>query len=236
MNRNLLLLLLMMFGLTVSGQETFFQPTRIDQNLKGKVMRVVSVQKYTQGTDMNYEETWDYEQNGKLSEYVKRGFGGERKTVYPERKADNPRVHTEYDRDGDPLVTYHYDGEHRLVRSKHYIYGIGGTLVVAVEYAYDQENGGAVMVRKLCQYDKKEHLAEVFQYSVDEVLQMEEHYRYDKQGNLTERIQTFYDEEKRTQTREQRKYKYDKQGNWVHCEYFHNGIQLSTTDRTITYF
>lgn len=231
-----LFLLLILLSFSLHAQETILQPSRADQNLKGNVMKVISVQKYISGTDMNFEEQWDYEQNGSLATYLRRGFGGEHVTNYPQRKPDDPLRHTDYDRDGDPITTWAYNSNHQLLTSKHYIYGAGGTLAVIIEYSYDPEQSGVVITRRLYQYDKNTRLTDVYLYSVDETPLMEEHYKYDKHGNLVSTIRTVIDDQERTDTREQRKYRYDKQGNWIHCDYFHNGNHISSTDRTITYF
>ena len=117
-----------------------------------------------------------------------------------------------------PLCTYGDTG--RLVSSKHNIYDDKDRLAVAVVYNYGEN--GVVENRQLIAYDAQQRLSKRIIYAADEVMLMEETFKYDKWGNLTKRVQQLYEEGKQTIV-ETRRYRYSKEGKVLHCGYYLDG-------------
>ena len=222
------------------SRQALMQPDCRQFNLRSWPVSVTAVQQYHQGDDVNFEETYLFDTTGHLSEYRKRGFGGQHVTTYPltmeqlQGGSDNPsRLYT-FDFDGDIVEMRHLDMKGRLSQSTHYIYALDGHLMQTVEYDYDTETG-AVAKRTVADYDKHEHMVSKMQYTADELLLWKEKLSYDRRGNLVKRIQTFYHDEETDTTVEQRSYTYDSRGNWTECRHIINGRPVYTTIRTIIY-
>ena len=92
------------------------------------------------------------------------------------------------------------------IESTHYIYKYSGELAVTVKYSYRED--GVVDTRTLENFNNNQ-LTSRWQYSPDEYLLMEEHRKYDRQGRLVNRKQTFYDGAYQDNIVEKRKYKGD---------------------------
>lgn len=229
--------LLMPFVLSAQhDRQSLLQPTRGVYNLKGMVQQITAVQKYEVGNDVNFQETFFFDRTGKLTEYRKRGFGGETVTQYPltlDVVSDGRQYNFDYD--GDIVELLQYDKLGRLVSSTHYIYALGGNLAQTVMYTYSSDSG-IVKERTVSNYDRYERLASVEKYSADELLLMTEKYKYDRKGNLIRRVQTFYNDEDMTVTTEKRVYTYDSHGNWTLCRYSQNGTPLYSIERIIEYY
>ena len=234
-----LIVVLFLFAGVVSAQHTrqgLLQPTRGEQNLRGPVAQLVVTQHYATGNDINFQETYCYDREGNLTEYRKRGFGGERVTLYPltpEEAAQGRQLAFDYD--GDLVEERRYDLRGRLVGSTHYIYAEGGNLVQSIEYGYEADSG-VVSKRTVARYDKQERLVEQQQYAADELLLWSEKRSYDRKGNLVRRTQTFYHDDVTETTTERRRYEYDRQGNWTECRYSLNDKEIYTISRQIQYF
>ena len=226
---------------------TLLQPTCASHNLRDNPRQVVVTQRYSSGNDNNFQETYLFDDNGNLTEYRKRGFGGEKVTSYPLTLSDleRPRPRGQnndtirekiyfFDYDGDVLELRQFDLKGRLISTMHYIYARGGNLAQSVEYTYDADSGNVVK-RTVSDYDKREQLKTVRQYTADELLLWKEYRKYDCRGNLTRRVQTFYSDNDKETTVEKRTYSYDSHGNWTTCRYSLNGREIYTIDRTITY-
>lgn len=113
-----------------------------------------------------------------------------------------------------------YDESGRLVSSKHNIYDDRDRLAVAMVYDYSEK--GVVENRQLISYDAQQRISKRMIYSADEVLLMEEAFKYDKFGNLVKRVQYLYDEGKQKIV-ETRRYRYSKDGKVLHCRYYLDG-------------
>ncbi len=229
----------MILPLAVSAQHTrsaLTQPDYDDYNLRGWPCKIKVMQTYADGNDINFEETYIFDSVGRVTEYVKRGYGGERVVRYPltvEQLSQNRRY--SFDFDGDLLELRRYNDRGILYSSEHYIYGEGGNLIQKVEYAYSSDSG-VVTKRTVSAYDKHERLKTVEQYSADELLLWREKRRYDRRGNLVVRRQTFYHEDETDTSMERRKYSYDRRGNWVRCDYSLNGRPVYSILRAIDYY
>lgn len=218
----------------VKGPEQL-QPTAVDFGLKGKVDTATAVWHYDGGNDMNMEEEWCFDPAGKLLCYTKRGFGGEHVTRYPIPQESDRLQKTVRDDDGDPTEVRRYTQEGRLLSSAHYVYAEGGALAAVVTYAYGTDDENVVSSHTETYYDKGGRISTVEQYTADAVLQMTEHYRYNRHGDMTKRVQTFAEGTDKEVATEQRKYTYDRQGNWINCIYLHNGKRYCAVSRTIIY-
>lgn len=232
-------LAIFLFSATAVAQhsrQTLTQPTCGDYNLRTHPCQVTVVQRYESGSDINFQETYYFDSTGELTEYRKRGFGGENVTRYPLTVEDiSDGVLYRFDYDGDVLEMRQFDMQNRLYSSTHYIYAVGGNLAMSVEYVYTADTG-VVAKRTVSTYDKHERLKIVEQFTADELLILSEKYKYDRRGNLVRRTQTsYYDEEVVTNT-ERRRYTYDRNGNWIQCRYFMNGKEMYTIERTIVYY
>ena len=232
------LMFCMLFATPLSAQlnrMTLLQPTTASHNLRDKPVKVVVIQRYASGNDNNLQETYLFDTRGNLTEYRKRGFGGEKVTNYP-LSLENISKNRQYkfDYDGDVLELRQFDLRGRLIASTHCIYARGGNLVQSIEYTYDADSN-VVIKRTVSQYDNRERLKSVSQYSADELLLWEESRRYDRRGNLTKRTQTFYNDNEKTVTVEKRSYTYDSHGNWITCRYSLNGREMYSIERQITY-
>lgn len=217
------------------NRATLLQPTCESHNLCDNPREVVVVQRYASGNDNNFQETYLFDDKGNLSEYRKRGFGGEKVTSYPLSLNDLEQGRKyKFDYDGDVLEFRQYDLRGRLISTTHYIYVRGGNLSQSVEYTYDADSG-VVTKRTVSEYDKQERLKKVRQYSADELLLLEECRKYDRRGNLVKRVQTFYNDTEKETTVEKRQYSYDSHGNWTVCRYILNGREMYSIERKITY-
>ena len=232
------------FGLSAFAQHTrqsLTQPNYDTYNLSFWPRKMTVVQKYEQGNDVNFQETYLFDSVGNLTEYRKLGFGGEQTTSYPLTMTDKAgwsqmgsRLY-KFDYDGDVLELRQYDLRGRLFTSTHCIYAEGGNLAMSVEYTYDADSG-VVTKRTVSTYDKKERLVSVEQYTSDELLLWSEKRKYDRRGNMTKRVQTFYHDDETTVTVERRSYYYDNHGNWTQCRYSLNGTHMYTIERRIEYY
>ena len=214
---------------------TLLQPTCQSHNLSDNPRQVVVLQRYASGNDNNFQETYLFDSKGNLTEYRKRGFGGERVTSYPltlEVLSTNRQY--KFDYDGDVLELRQFDLRKRLIATTHYIYARGGNLVQSVEYTYDADSGN-VTKRTVSDYDKKERVKTVRQYTADELLLWEESRKYDRRGNLVKRVQTFYNDNDKETSVEKRQYRYDSHDNWTLCRYSLNGREMYSIERKITY-
>ena len=214
-------------------RQSLLAPTANDCGLCRCVSQAVVVQHYPSGNDINFEETYLFDNQGDLTEYRKRGFGGERVTTYPLASVGS-QTECRFDYDGDLLERLDYDMQGRLHSTTHYIYAEGGNLVESIVYTYHSDSG-MVKSREVTTYDKKEHPVRQQLFSADELLQMETTMRYDRHGNLTRRIQLFYDDDATERHEERRRYSYDKHGNWVQCQVFYDGKERYTIERILTY-
>lgn len=237
--KRLFVVVFLLLPLVLSAQydrQSLLQPTLGVYNLKGRVQQVTAVQKYDVGNDVNFQETYLFDRTGKLTEYRKRGFGGERVTQYPltlDAVSEGRQYHFDYD--GDIVELLQYDRLERLISSTHYIYAAGGNLAQTVTYTYSTDSG-IVKERTVSNYDRHERLASIEKYTADELLLMTEKYKYDRKGNLVRRVQTFYNDDDVTVTTEKRVYTYDNHGNWTQCRYSQNGQPLYTIERIIEYY
>lgn len=215
------------------SRQALLQPTCSDYNLYGNPRLVTVVQKYDQGNDINFQETYIFDSTGLLTAYSKRGFGGEKVTRYPLVSLPQNHHYT-FDYDGDVLELCQYNQNGTISSSTHYIYVKGGNLAMTVEYTYSADSC-VVIRRTVSYYDKHERISKVFQYTADELLLMAEKRKYDRRGNLVKRMQTFYGEESSDITVERRQYQYDRNGNWTRCHYSLNDNAMYTIERTIEY-
>lgn len=234
-----ILLVIFLFSGTVLAQHTrqgLLQPDYDSYNLRAWPRQITVVQRYESGQDINFQETYLFDSVGNLTEYRKRGFGGERVTRYPLTLDDisQNRQYT-FDYDGDVVELRQYDLRGRLTSSTHCIYAEGGNLTQSIEYTYDADSS-IVTRRTVSEYDKKERLASISQYTADELLLWSERRKYDRRGNLVRRTQTFYNDDDVQTTVERRTYTYDRRGNWTQCRYTLNGKPMYTIERTITYY
>jgi len=218
------------------NRQSLLAPDYDDYNLKGWPRQITVVQQYTSGSDINFQEVYSFDSTGRLSEYRKQGFGGERVTRYPLALEDisQSRVYI-FDYDGDILEMRQYDQKGRLYTTTHCIYAEGGNMMMSIEYTYSSDSG-AVTKRTVSSYDRKGRLAAIEQYTADELLLWSEHCRYDRRGNLVRRTQNFYTDGEKEVTEERRDYTYDSHGNWTECRYTLNGQSLYTIKRTIDYY
>lgn len=217
------------------NRSMLLQPTCRSFDLQDNPRQVVVVQRYESGHDNNFQETYLFDSAGNLTEYRKRGFGGEKVTSYPlTLEAISLNRQYKFDYDGDVLELRQYDLMKRLIATTHCIYARGGNLVQSIEYTYDADSG-VVTKRAVSVYDKNERLKSVHQYTADELLLWEESRKYDRRGNLIRRKQTFYSDNEKETTVEKRTYVFDRHGNWTLCRYSLNGKAMYSIEREITY-
>ena len=216
------------------SRQSLMQPKYEDFNLKFWVRQMTVVQYYASGQDIDFQETYCFDSVGNLSTYTKHGFGGQQTTNYPLTQL-NPRMQYDFDYDGDILRILEFDLKHRLISSEHYIYGSGGNLVQSIKYIYVADSG-VVTKRTVSNYDKRERLSSIDQYSADELLLWSEKRKYDRRGNLVKRVQTFCNDDEVTVTTERRVYTYDRRGNWTKCRYSLNGKEIYIIERKIDYY
>jgi len=212
------------------------QPDYDTYNLRAWPRQITVVQKYEGGNDINFQEIYLFDSVGKLTEYRKRGFGGERTTRYPltMNEISQNKQYT-FDYDGDLLELRQYDLRQRLISSTHCIYAEGGNIAMSIEYNYSSDSG-VVAKRAVSRYDRNERLVSVEQYTADELLLWAEKRKYDKKGNLKKRTQTFFDDGNTETTVEQRIYSYDRYGNWTSCRYVLNGKPMYVIERRLEYY
>jgi len=196
------------------------------------VHKAVVLQRYADGNDINFSETYLFDDKGNLTEYRKRGFGGEKVTSYPLASIGERSIFT-FDYDGDILQRRDYDLMGRLASSTHHIYAEGGNLIQTIVYTY-QADSGVVESREVTFYDKKENPVKIMTFTADELLLMETTMKYDRRGNMTRRTQFFYEDEECEKHVEQRSYSYDDHNNWVQCEVMIDGQRRYTIVRELT--
>ena len=114
-----------------------------------------------------------------------------------------------------------YRSDSTVASSEHRVYDEKSTLAVTITYTYDER--GVVDTRQLCSFNRQRQLIQRMIYSADDVLLMEERFKYDRHGNLTKREQTTYEDEQPMTTIETRRYSYHKDGTIENCEYYING-------------
>lgn len=185
------------------------QPRWSTYNLYDKVKHITSVTKYEGASDMNYQETFDFDTAGKQTTYTRKGFGKEQQITYPLPVEIDSLVRTNFDQDKDIVERLHFTPRQTLSHSTHYVYSAPHKLIMTIDYEYSED--GVIVVRTLTEYNSGRNPVSVHKYTPDEVLLLEEHYTYDKYDNPVKKVQIFYDEVANTQTKivEQRKYKYD---------------------------
>lgn len=214
-----------------------YQPTLKDFDLRGKVRTVTQLTRFVGGQDMNTEETWDFDEQGRMVRQTKRGFGGEHVATYPMPRETDKRQKTIVDIYGDIQEVRHYASDgHTLLCTEHYVYAKGGGLAAKVAYNYSATDTGVVESHTETYYDKAGRVASVEQYSADAVLLMKVRCKYNRHGDLKLRTQQFFDDVETETTKEARKYKYDKAGNWTEQAYLRNGKELYAILRTISYY
>lgn len=235
--KRLILVILLFSGVAFAQhtRQSLMQPKYEDFNLKFWVRQMTVMQYYTSGQDINFQETYLFDSVGNLTEYKKRGFGGQRIVNYPLSQL-NANEKYDFDYDGDILRVMEFDQKKRLVSTMHYIYGSGGNLIQTIKYSYNTADSGAVMERQVTFFDKKERLVSINTYTADELLLVAEKRKYDRRGNDILRRITYYDDESTTVTTEKRSYTYDRHGNWTQCRYSLNDKHIYTIERTIEYF
>ena len=215
------------------NRQAVLNPTTADNGLLSCVEKVISIQRYEDGNDLTFQETYEYDTTGHLATYTKLGFGGKYTTVYPLKETDLA-THYTFDYDGDIAELREYAMNGKLSSSAHYIYAAGGKLACVVKYEYSDVDG-TVSHRTVEEYDRHERLCQVKQYTNDELLTMSEKRKYDHHGNLTQRVQKFYEGNETTTAKEYLKYTYDSRGNWTQCQHSVNGEYSYTIERIISY-
>lgn len=233
-----LIAIMFFFCCTSAAQHTknsLLQPDYDDYNLKAWPRQITVVQHYQSGNDINFQEEYYFDSTGHLTEYRKRGFGGEQVTHFPLQSLPQNKEY-QFDFDGDVLELTVRDQKGRVGSSEHFIYAESGNLAMTVEYTYSAING-IVEHRTVSTYDKQDRLTRVEQYTADELLLYTEVLKYDRQGNLKSRVRTFYnDDETTTVSNESRKYTYDRRGNWTTCQLMAEGKTICTIERSIEYY
>ena len=235
------------------------QPTRDDYNLKGNIIAMTALTK-TEGNDMNFQEKWVFDSNGRLTHYEKKGFGQTLSLDYPRPKPQSQGTWSHYDDDGDLLETRTYNMDSSLKTSVHYIYNSHGERCGHIQYNYSTDGTGTVAERRVTRCDKTGKPLDIYHYAADDEPLVEEHYKYDKKGNVTKRTTTFHEtgethtdtyryrydkqgkwtslhylRDKKEQWVRSHAYQYDAQGNWTEDIYSENGTRLQTISRTLTY-
>lgn len=212
------------------------QPNLSTYNLRKSVKKVQSITTYDGAHDMNYQEDYFFDTLGDLITYKKHGFGRTQIINYPIEATTDSLTKTKYDHDGDAVqrITKTTDGVPK--KSTHYTYNAPHDMSMTIAYEYSED--GIIESRTLTHYNNINQIESVYKYTPDEVILLEEHYTYDRYGNLIKKIQIFYDDVAETQTKtiEQRKYKYDRYGNWCYQQYSLNGVKRFTTTRTFEYY
>lgn len=211
------------------------QPTRASYNLKGAVKHITAVQKYDGIKDMNFQEEYIFEQDGRQSQYVRKGFGGRVVTEYPQPvSGDSIRVPS-YDHDGDLVKVLVYTKDSVLRQSIHNIYSKPGKLEVTITYNYAPQ--GMIVTKRLSYYNAKRQCRMVQVLTPEETIILEQTFNYDNHGNLTKKKQTSYDVDgTASKSVEKRKYKCDDHGNWVEQKYYMSGRMCYTTLRKVEYW
>ncbi len=233
MKRITFLAILSLLACSVFAQR---QPRWGTYNLYSKVKHITSVTKYEGASDMNYQETFDFDTSGKQTTYTRKGFGKEQHISYPLPLEADSLVRTNFDKDKDIVERLCFTPNRTLAHSTHYVYSAPHKLIMTIDYEYSED--GVIVVRTLTEYNEERNPVSIHKYTPDEVLLLEEHYSYDKYDNLVKKIQIFYDEIANTQTKivEQRKYKYDRYSNWYSQQYILNGTKRYSITRTLEYY
>lgn len=227
------LTLLTVLAFSAVAQE---QPRWNTYNLYDKVKRMASVTVYEGANDMNYQETFKFDSTGKLTTYIRKGFGHKQVVDYPVETEPDSLVRLDFDKDNDIVEKRQFHPDGTLFHSSHYVYSAPHQLLMVIDYEYSEE--GVIVVRTLTEYNKLRNVVSIRKFTPDEVMLLDEQYTYDRYANLVKRVQIFYDEVADTQTKtvEKRKYKYDRYGNWYSQRYILNGSKRYTTTRTIEYY
>lgn len=227
------LTLLTVLAFSAVAQE---QPRWNTYNLYDKVKRMASVTVYEDANDMNYQETFKFDSTGKLTTYIRKGFGHKQVVDYPVETEPDSLVRLDFDKDNDIVEKRQFHPDGTLFHSSHYVYSAPHQLLMVIDYEYSEE--GVIVVRTLTEYNKLRNVISIRKFTPDEVMLLDEQYTYDRYANLVKRVQIFYDEVADTQTKtvEKRKYKYDRYGNWYSQRYILNGSKRYTTTRTIEYY
>lgn len=212
------------------------QPRLSSYNLRNTVKSVTSVTEYEGANDMNYQEDFLFDTAGNLTTYKKKGFGNTHVINYPTEEKRDSLQRAKYDRDGDIVERISTTPDGTPKHSTHYVYSAPHEMCMTIDYEYTEE--GVIENRTLTEYNKQRRIVSVHKYTPDEALLLEEHYTYDKYGNLVKKLQIFYDDIALTQTKttELRKYKYDRYGNWYEQKYTLNGVKRYSIKRSIEYY
>lgn len=117
------------------------------------------------------------------------------------QQRDTTLIHDEVDSTLLEQIIYK---DSKLIESTHYIYESLGELAVTIKFTYRED--GVVDTRTLENYHNH-LLMDRWQYTADEILLMEEHWKYDHQNRLISRKQTFYEGAYIDNLIEKRKYK-----------------------------
>ena len=213
-----------------------YMPRWATYNLYYTVKHITSVTVYEGASDMNYQETFDFDTAGCQTSYTRKGFGKDQQITYPVPIEGDSLVRTNFDQDKDIIEKLYFTPNNTLSHSTHYVYSAPHKLIMTIDYEYSED--GVIVVRTLTEYNDQRNPVSVHKYTPDEVLLLEEHYTSDKFANLVKKQQIFYDEIANTQTKivEQRKYKYDRYSNWYSQQYILNGTKRYTVTRSIEYY
>ncbi len=120
----------------------------------------------------------------------------------------------------------------KIVYSKHFVYGNSLQLLQEIKYRYSAEGISEKTVQTFSADGK---LIKKQQFDPDDELVNEIVMKYDKHGNLTKRVTTFYNLDEVEKHTDEYKYKYDKHGNWVEKKYFANGKLVEAVTRLFEY-
>ena len=104
--------------------------------------------------------------------------------------AQNRYTETILDENDSTIIEQLTFEDSTLIMSTHYIYESMGSLAVIIKYSY--RDNGAVDTRTLENYHNNKIIGR-WQYTADDLLLLEEHWKYNHQGRLTLRKQIFYD-------------------------------------------
>ena len=120
----------------------------------------------------------------------------------------------------------------KIGSSYHYVYGNSLNLLQTIEYKYYKEG---VCEKNVWFFDSDGNVIKIAKYDPDDELMNELVMKYDKHGNLTKRVITYYNLDEVEKHTDEYKYKYDKHGNWVEKRFFVNGECYMTSSRSIEY-
>ena len=120
----------------------------------------------------------------------------------------------------------------KIVSSTHYVYGNALNILQVITYKYYREG---MCEKTVGFYSSDGKLTKVQKFDPDDELVNEIVFKYDKHGNLTKRVTTFYNLDEVEKHTDEYKYKYDKNGNWVEKRFFANGECYMTSTRALEY-